>query len=129
MDQNNDIKPVVNEPKTETGETHPVNKTIVATLIIGLIAGLAGGVYGSLDLARRPSIQKLFGFSGSGATATQNLVVNEQSDTTKVVEQVSPAVVSIIISKDLSAVPRFGFFAPQPSGLQQVGAGSGFFVS
>ncbi len=123
-----------NQPQTEVKpgqpDAQPAMKTLVGVLIVGLIAGVAGGVFGALDLAQRPSVQKFFGASSNGGVLPQNLVVNEESETIKVVEEASPAVVSIIISKDLSRVPNPGFFFQQrPSGLQEVGAGSGFFVS
>ncbi len=72
----------------------------------------------------------------------QSVALTEDSAIIDVVEKASPAVVSIIISKDLSKVPGFGardpffdfFFDNGPSGslepnVQQIGAGSGFFIS
>ena len=59
-----------------------------------------------------------------------NVVLDEESAVTEVVKDASPAVVSIVISKDVGNI--FSFFGmPQQSGsnIQQVGAGTGFFVS
>lgn len=79
---------------------------------------------------------------------SQTLSVQEESQTTDVVEKVSPAVVSIIVTKDLSKIYSrdyaspfddffgfgwpFGFELPQrqiPEGKQEVGGGTGFIIS
>ena len=116
---------------------------VSSIVIIGLFAGLAGGYLGA-GLQGRTKI----GLPGQDQIVNQKVVIAEDSAIVDVVKKASPAVVSIIISKDLSKVPGFGTnpfefdpFAPffgfgqqrAPSqdtpNVQQVGAGSGFFVS
>ena len=82
-----------------------------------------------------------------GSAINQNIKLTENSAIINVVKKDSPAVVSIVISQDLSQVPGYGtspnqfdpfnfFFGggqqpgtPTAPNVQQVGAGSGFFVS
>ena len=136
------------QPKSET-----ISSKIIAPIIaISLIFGAIGGAFGGPYLARLPAFQKYLPKSSSAENYNQNIILNEDSAVIDVVKKASPAVVSIVISKDLSKVPGFGMnqfnfdqFAPffenpgvQPNSgqqngnkpnIQQVGAGSGFFVS
>jgi len=109
-------------------------------VVICLIVSFLGGMAGSFYLLSSQSGQSFLQKYGAGQTV-QNLTVNEDSVVIDVVEKSSPAVVSIVISKDLSKIPGYGlnFFGDNPffnnnseqSGpnIQEVGAGSGFFVS
>jgi serine protease Do len=111
--------------------------TIITVAIVSLVAGVIGGAFGGAYLSNSPQLANV-GLSGS-----QNITVNEDSAITEVVEKASPAVVSIVVTKDLNKIPGFGtnddyffpfFFGnPEPNttepNLQQVGAGSGFFIS
>ena len=114
----------------------PISQKLILLIIIvvSLIAGMAGGVYGALNLTNRPGFQKLFnhaGVSSNNQALNQSIILNEDSAITEVVKKTSPAVVSIVISKDVAnAFPFFGQQANQSgSNIQQVGAGTGFFVS
>lgn len=104
-------------------------------VVLALVAGIIGGMYGALDLAQRPFFQKIFGSrSEAVGTFNQNIQLSEESATTQVVEEAGPAVVSIVVSREVSQSGNFGpfgfFSLPEsPSGLQEVGAGTGFFVS
>ncbi len=122
--------------------TSPVTSQKLSIVVLALVFGIVGGLYGSLDLARRPFFQKIFGGNNlTNSGYTQNLVLNEQSATTDVVKKAGPAVVSIVVSKDISQSQQFrfdpfNFFGqipnqnlPKTPNVQQVGAGSGFFVS
>ncbi len=107
---------------------------IVISLVIGGLGGglVAGGVLQSKGLT-----------SSTSSTSKQQLSVQEDSATVDVVKKTSPAVVSIIISKDYSKIYGdrqqtspfdniFGFpFSQQqaPQGKQDIGGGSGFIVS
>jgi serine protease Do len=140
-------KPVTPAPESVAPEaaTTPAPKSVprtTATLVVvlALLAGVLGGLYGALDLAQRPTFQNLFGTGSSGGSnSSQTITVTEESATIEVVKTAGPAVVSIVISKAVSQQPsfgfnEFGFFAIPPdaensSELQQVGAGTGFFVS
>jgi serine protease Do len=114
-------------------------------IILSLIFGIAGSIIGERYLAplynktNLPSVDQ----------GIKTIQVNEQSAVVDVVKHASPAVVSIIISKDLNKIPGyssssfdFGPFSLDPffqsrgsdSGstepnIQQVGGGSGFIVS
>lgn len=109
--------------------------TLAVIILISLVAGMLGGVYGAINLANRPEIQKLFGTENKSAltnlSSNQKVVVDEDSAVTEVVKKTSPAVVSIVISKKIGSF--FPFFsnpsANDSKDLQQVGAGTGFFVS
>lgn len=114
----------------------PLSRNMITVLIvvISLLAGMAGGLYGALNLANRPGIQKLFNNTaqnfGNGQAINQNIVLNEESAITEIVKQTSPAVVSIVISRDVSTLfPFFGNDMSSGDNVQQVGAGTGFFVS
>lgn len=132
-------QPEIKNP--EEGIQH-VSAQKLGIVVLALVFGVVGGLYGSLDLARRPFFQKLFnGNNSSNSAYTQNLVLNEESAVTDVVKKAGPAVVSVVISKDINQIQKFqfdpfGFFGqnqttPTPStpNIQEVGAGSGFFVS
>lgn len=123
---------------------HEKTAGLVPTIIIlSLIFGMLGSVIGNYYLV---PITTKSGLSplDQGVKTVQ---VDEQSAVVDVVKQASPAVVSIIISKDLNKVPGFSSsfdlgpysFDPfyqsrnsdqnaQPN-IQQVGGGSGFVIS
>ncbi len=124
---------------TEQPTTPAISNSQLGIIILALLAGIVGGLFGSLNLSQRPFFQKMFHYNG-GMMGQQNLVLNEESSTTNVVKNAGPAVVSIVISKQISQMPNmmfdpFGFFGnnnsqSQNSGeLKKVGAGTGFFVS
>lgn len=124
---------------SEQSTTPAISNSQLGIIILALLAGIVGGLFGSLNLAQRPFFQKMFHYNGA-MMGQQNLVLNEESSTTNVVKNAGPAVVSIVISKQISQMPNmmydpFGFFGnnnsqSQNSGeLKKVGAGTGFFVS
>lgn len=106
-------------------------------VVLALLAGIVGGMYGALDLSQRPFFQNLFGQGPQDSSLSQTVQVTEDSAVTNVVSEAGPAVVSIVISRDVSQdfiFDPFGFFGSQPQAqsepnVQEVGAGSGFFVS
>ncbi len=127
--------------------------------ILSLVGGLIGGLFvswgGGQWLARQLGSE-----TGSAllpqTPAARLLPVEEESATTGVVKEVSPSVVSIIISKDLSKIYNltgppgfpfdnffdqgfpFNFFfgqgnmqpksTPSPQGKQEIGGGTGFVI-
>ncbi len=129
------------EAQPQSSSNNPLSRPTTYVVVgIALVAGIVGGMYGALDLAQRPVFQQMFGAGPDGAnSASQTITVTEESATTEVVKTAGPAVVSIVISKAVGQQPsfgfnEFGFFAipPEQQGeteLQQVGAGTGFFVS
>lgn len=128
---------------------------LVLSFVVALIAGAFGGAAATLwgmPLIRGGNqmwAQPRAPWQESRGNATAVVPVQEESATTKVVQQVSPAVVSIIISKDVSKLYQqtgpnlfpfdfpFNFFfggqeqqpAPRPQGKQQVGGGTGFVIN
>ncbi len=116
----------------------------VALLVSFVIGALAGGIFGAITGSLVSSGKFLKNRTASTSTTdagTTSLTLNdveENSATIKAVGDVSPAVVSIILTQDLSKLPKqsfqtpFGdFFSPlaQQQGERQVGAGSGFIVT
>lgn len=105
-------------------------------VLLSLLAGLAGGVLGSVYVA--PWFEdRILGQEQIGVTQRRQVVVDEESAIIKAVEKVNPAVVSIVISKDLPKLEEFGspfgeFFFSAPSGeleRLQIGSGSGFIIT
>lgn len=120
------------------------NQSVAKIVALSLIFGLVGGMLGASWLLNSPSLQKQFAVDvGSGIN--QRVILSEESAVIDVVNKTSPAVVSIVVSKDLSKIPNYGFdpfgdgdfpfffggrqAQPSTPNIQQVGAGSGFFVS
>lgn len=125
-------------------------------LLVGGISGIAGGVLVSTGqlagLAQTiPSLNRLTNAPAVSRDAPAvPAALDEESATIAVVRSASPAVVSIVVRKDLKNIPRgnafefddffrFGIpFAPPvpmpqfpgaPEGKRQVGGGSGFLVT
>lgn len=109
--------------------------------VVGIIflASFFGAVFGFMagGVVNVLNSKSFFGRWGNSSISeriinTQN-IITEDSVVADVVNQSSPAVVSIAISKEVSNLRNFDFFGFIPgenSGQkQQVGAGSGFFVS
>ncbi len=117
-------------------------KSVALVILLSFLFGIAGSVFGSVFLIHNGN------FSLPG-TDVKNIQVNEESAVVDVVKKSSPAVVSIIISKDLNKVPGystspfdFGPFSFDPfyqnrnqqqdnstPNVQQIGGGSGFIIS
>lgn len=116
-------------PPTPSKPNMPLLITVVASMLFG---GLAGGIVTVGVLETR-------GGGTVTGTTKQNITVQENSATIDVVSKANPAVVSIIVTKDYSAIygrgsspfDIFGFpFSQSPqSGQQEVGGGSGFIVT
>jgi serine protease Do len=118
---------------------------LAAIVFLSFASGIAGGVLGMSALSNSPRLANFLNQQGV-PTIQQQVILQEDSAVVDVVKRSSPAVVSIVISKDLNKIPGFGInpfefdpFSPffsvpnrTPSSepnVQQVGAGSGFFVS
>ncbi len=128
----------------------PSHKKFAGLLFLSLLFGLLGGLCGAVYVARSPVLQRLLG-STTTQYVIQRGVYKEDSAIINVVKKSSPAVVSIVISKDVSQASNYEannpfannpFFAPyfpnnqnrsnnnKPTpNVQQIGAGSGFLVS
>jgi len=135
-----------------TEQRHFQNKVILISIIFATFAGfIAGGLssdfFRQIDWNRVPVLNKLSKVS----LPTQEIkVVTQEEQVEKVVKEASPAVVSVIISKDLPVIeqqwqsydpfagtPFEGFFAPMQipqnkqngTQKQEIGGGTGFIIS
>ncbi|OGE83568.1 MAG: hypothetical protein A3B10_03265 [Candidatus Doudnabacteria bacterium RIFCSPLOWO2_01_FULL_44_21] len=104
-------------------------RLLALVVLLSFIFGIAGSIFGAQFFNSTPNQQ----LQDSGEIKT--IQVNEQSAVVDVVKRASPAVVSIIVSKDLNKIPGFSTspfnldqFFPD-SDFQEVGGGSGFVIS
>ena len=127
-----------------------ISSIIMTAIIISFfVGGASGAVFGSLtyflsgsDVAKQIQAE----LNKQSASTDQTLVVEEDSATIEVVEKVSPSVVSIVVTKDLSQLydltgpdifpfddffdSPFGYTLPESEGgKQEVGGGTGFIIS
>jgi serine protease Do len=122
------------ENKIEQASKQTLGRGIIGSiLILSFLAGSLSGFASSWYLLK----------SDSGFTSTKSVRVDEDSAVIDVVQEASPAVVSIVISKDINELyknlnnnpffldPFFQFRQPENAApnFQQTGAGSGFFIS
>lgn len=110
-------------------------------IFISTFFGLIGGAAGAYYFFNTPKGQEYI-YNHFSKQVNQQVNISENSSIIDVVKIASPAVVSIVVSEDLNKIPGygyspfydpFGFFYSQPRSnspnIQQVSAGSGFFVS
>ncbi len=100
--------------------------------------GLLGGAFAVWGLIENPSVLEHLGRPSLVTTETKSIVVSDDQ-VVKTVERASPSVVSIVVTADVPRLRRysdpFGFFFDTPfdeeslGGRQEVGAGTGFFVT
>lgn len=122
-------------------------RSMVVIILLSLLFGAIGGTGGTALFLKNQNYAQFLNSGLRSQNIEQNIKLNEESAIIDVVKKASPAVVSIIITKDLSKIQQFGFdpfsdnfFSPffsqpfsapkqkQPN-FQEVGAGSGFLVS
>jgi len=123
-------------------------KTLNLVVLLSFLFGVAGSVIGNMYVMPVLSQKTNSGGLGASADGVRTIQVNEQSAVIDVVKRSSPAVVSIIVSKDLNKIPGysssqfdFGPFSLDPffqnrddeqsatPNIQQVGGGTGFIIS
>ncbi|PIY96300.1 MAG: hypothetical protein COY66_04660 [Candidatus Kerfeldbacteria bacterium CG_4_10_14_0_8_um_filter_42_10] len=132
---------------TDSNEKSFRKYLIVAIIVSFLIGGLSGAFFGIIGTSViGPQFKDLLGLpattnSSDNASTIKSVTVKEESATVDVVNKVSPAVVSIVATQDLSKIYQqnslnpfndfFGFGQPnqQPSGKQEVSSGTGFIIS
>lgn len=109
-------------------ETDKGLKLIPTVILLSFFFGLIGSVIGLRYFGSKSQ-----SLTNNGVVTVQ---VDEQSAIVDVVKRASPAVVSIIITKDLNKVPGFSSspfdfrpFSFDSSNIQEVGGGSGFIIS
>ena len=121
---------------------------LVLIIILSFIFGMAGGVVGLVGASKNGQIAKYL--AGNTQTVQNKVTLSEDSAVIDVVKKDSPAVVSIVISQDVSKLPGYGLspFNNDPffnffynngqsnnqqqnsePDIQEIGAGSGFFIS
>lgn len=107
-----------------------------ALLLLSLIMGLIGGMIGTIIVeSLPPETQKSLGIKGltqkvQELTSTEKVTVEESSAVIDVAKEVSPAVVSIIFTKDVEVLPfGFEFFGDIQQKIEQKGGGSGFIIT
>jgi serine protease Do len=120
------------EYNTETANT---NRTIAVSALTTIIILLLAGV---VAIANRDGIAAYFNVAAADNSTLSLDADEQQSQVEKIVTQVNPAVVSIVISKEIPVLEHyyreFGPFQipyTRQNGTeeQEVGGGSGFFVS
>lgn len=140
-------------PKSKSIKITPqlLRNLMISTLIISFIVGGVSGIlfasWLKVDSNAAKWVQEtLFGQSGNSVdeqlmTVSKTLQILEESATIDVVKKSNPAVVSIVVTQDLSELYNltgpnvspfdelFDFRFQNPQGRQEVGAGTGFIVS
>ncbi len=116
----------------------PFRKLVVFMLIFSFVVGVMGGVVGTLLVASAPeNIQKALGIKQlvgaiSSITKTEKVTLEENSAVIEAAQKVSPAVVSIVFTKDVKLFsPLEGFWFGELPGetFKQQGGGTGFIVT
>ncbi len=130
------ILPSLSEVSDKSDRQHL--KLLGVVVLLSFLFGIAGSFFGS-------SVSKN-GFSINSVGDIRTVEVDENSAVVDVVKKASPAVVSIIVSKDLNKIPGystspfdFGPFSFDPffqnrnqddsPNVQQIGGGSGFIIT
>ncbi len=123
------------------------NKIIIISVIFSLVAGFTAGGLAS-DFFNKLNFSGLS--SGSNQIIQPIKTVSQEEQVVKAVKEVSPAVVSIVVSKDLPVIKQYwqeinpfkgtpfeNFFAPfqvpenrqEGTQKQEIGGGTGFIIS
>jgi len=115
---------------------------IIFIVILSLVTGVLGGVGGVALVLSSGTIQRLVGINSNGnvnlpsSQKVENVMVKEDSSTVDAVNKVSPAVVSVIFTKDVQVINPFSFgfgsgglSQPQTQVQKQQGGGSGFVIT
>ncbi len=142
--ENNSLTESVKSEKTNRSQ--PLWLIVVLSLLAGFLGGASVLVFGQPYLKIINS--NLVSQPTSLSVEPLRQVVEEESSTTEAVKKVAPAVVSIIVTKDLSQIYNytgplpfddffgwpFNFFFQQPQqrtpqGKQEIGGGTGFVIN
>src|SRR3990172_4288268 len=149
-----ETEPILQKPKNPSGRKTPFVLFAITTILISSIFGaIFGFMSGGVVQKIAPSLFRQFPSILAPGKKTQDIIketiVQEDSAVIDVVEKSAPAVASVIISKDVSTMQDFfsnpfGFpdffgnpFDQNPGGSngqggsqkQQIGGGSGFFIT
>lgn len=121
----------------EKGE---VRSLIIFLVILSFVTGVVGGVGGIALVATSTTLQKSIGIKENGSVVpiasgnkVESVTVKEDSAVVDSVKKVSPAVVSVIFTKDVQIIDPFSlgfpYGQPQQTTQQQQGGGTGFVIS
>lgn len=120
-------------------ETRQINRALIFFLVIlSFVTGVAGGIGGIAVVSGSESLQNALGINQSSGLnlssgKVENVTLKEDSSVISAVKKVSPSVVSVIFTKDVTVVNPFGFGFPfgqeGQSTQQQQGGGTGFVVT
>ncbi|MCX6809880.1 MAG: trypsin-like peptidase domain-containing protein [Candidatus Berkelbacteria bacterium] len=110
---------------------------IVFLVILSFLTGIIGGIGGIALVASSKTLQKSVGIKTDSGIAfpaqekVESISVKEDSAVVSSVKKVSPAVVSVVFTKDIQVINPFGsqFGMPDQSVQQQQGGGSGFILT
>ncbi len=134
-----------NKVTSELTKNQERSKMLATVVVLSFIFGVGGSVIGSTYIS--PLYQKAQNSLSDRVDEVKTIQVNEQSAVIDVVKRASPAVVSIIVSKDLNKIPGYssspfdlGPFSFDPffqsknpdndePNIQQIGGGTGFIIS
>lgn len=152
MEQNFD-EPLREEPIAEKNPSFGRVALVAGILLVSFVSGTFGAVYGPAFLSKKdPSLRSAMNMAGEASTPekiVEERVIQEDSLIVDIVEKSSPAVVSIVATRDIPKVRNinpfggFPFFFMDPfqyeeeqgapengeTQRQRVGSGTGFFVS
>ncbi|MFA6391598.1 MAG: trypsin-like peptidase domain-containing protein [Patescibacteria group bacterium] len=128
----------MNKERSQNNNRNTIIIAVVLSFFVGGSSGILFGMLGGSIVRNNDSLSNL-----TGSLEAKKYVIEESSSTVDVVEKVSPAVVSIIATQDLSdyynqtgpnVYPFDNFFQfdlpnDLPSGKQEVSSGTGFIIS
>lgn len=112
-------------------------KFVVFILVFSFFVGIVGGIVGTALVTSLPeNIQKALGIKQlagviSQVARTEKVTLDENSAVIDAVQKVSPAVVSILFTKNIKVENPFGYFFGEPTeqNYESQGGGSGFIVT
>ncbi len=108
---------------------------IVFLAILSFLAGIIGSFVGVAVVSSSATIQQALGISTASSgfpvsTRSENITVKEDSGVISAVKKVTPAVVSIIFTKDIQVINPFAPLGNEGTSIQQQqGGGSGFIIT
>ncbi|OGF30663.1 hypothetical protein A2533_00880 [Candidatus Falkowbacteria bacterium RIFOXYD2_FULL_35_9] len=109
---------------------------VIVSLLVGGSAGVLGSLFVTPILQNLPYADKFFRqYEKSVSAGNEVISVEEESSSISAVEEVSPAVVSIVVSKELQNIQLDPFFGlpvqdqtAQPQ-VEKIGGGTGFIIT
>lgn len=114
-------------------ESNDKKTLITFIVIVSLVCGVLGGLLGVTLIATSSSLQSALGINSgqilNPSIREEKISVKEDSAVVDSVKKVSPAVVSIVFTKDVKSIDPFNFYYGVETTQQQKGSGSGFIIT